>query len=158
MRSNRNISEIIKSIDWCIRNKKQPWIMMVVGFLSGIIVFIIGLSIFFKNQNKIPNTTIMVMMDKNADGQTYQLIESRLFLIAFLIVLGFGIFGFFMYTKQRSTYLDIATATNLFFKKNQCFFRITKYQKKQLIIAKTLLLEIQERKAKEDVREISTNT
>ncbi|MES3497004.1 hypothetical protein QMY45_00660 [Mycoplasmoides gallisepticum] len=153
MRSNWNPSQIIDEINNSIKNKKQPMILILVGFIIGMIVFGIGIYLSLSNldSNNINRSLETNDMNTKAENST-QSTASRLFLIAFIIIFGFVMIGFFIHIKERNNFQDLAYKTNLFFKKHNYFFKITKYQIKQLIIAKALIKEIQESSINQDVK------
>ncbi|QMT98287.1 hypothetical protein H3143_02145 [Mycoplasma tullyi] len=150
MRSNWNPSQIIDEIDTCLKNKKQPMILILIGFIIGIIVFGVGIYLSLSDPNNVNRT---IIMDPNNQVQnSTQATASRLFLISFVIIIGFGMIGFFLHIKQRNNFQDLSYKTNLFLKKHNYFFKITKYHTKQLIIAKALIKEIQESSINQDVK------
>ncbi len=127
--------------------------MILVGFIVGVIVFGVGIYLTLTNTNAFDAPPNMNNGDSTTDKtNTTQETSSRLFLMAFVIILGFGMLGFFLHIKQRNNFQELTYNANLFFRRHNSFFKITKYQIKQLIIAKALIKEIQEGGEQNDVK------
>ncbi|QZX48809.1 hypothetical protein [Mycoplasma sp. E35C] len=133
MRPDRNVSEIIDGINWCIKEKKRPWIILAIGLATGLIVLIATYA-----------AILLINKDENNKPRLDDEAQSKASIFAFLVIAITISITIYLQHKYNNAYLTIAEKTNYFFKKHNYFFEINKPKRKQLIIARALLEEIRD--------------